>query len=267
MPGRPCRAARGPRATSRRPSRRSRSSVRTSSTARSTRAATSRSCCSRSVISSSWASSAARSSWSSFSTSWRRNVPTTCSARSNTRSSTSGGTHAGDCSPRRRRSGARLRDTVSRRPSIVALTRAAWRWSRIAVSSDSPASRDTSRVARRRRTPATIRSTAASSSTASMTVAATATARAATRSALAGCSSHAPRRSTCAGSARRSRTWSSSRKFSSTKVARFWPSPSLDRGMTAVCGIGTPSGWRNSATTANQSASPPTRPASSAART
>jgi hypothetical protein len=36
-------------------------------------------------------------------------------------------------------------------------------------------------------------------------------------------------------------------------------------GMMAVCGIGTPSGCRNNATTANQSASPPIIPASAAA--
>ena len=35
----------------------------------------------------------------------------------------------------------------------------------------------------------------------------------------------------------------------------------------AVCGIGTPSGWRNSAVTANQSARPPTIAASAKART
>jgi hypothetical protein len=35
--------------------------------------------------------------------------------------------------------------------------------------------------------------------------------------------------------------------------------------MIAVCGIGMPSGWRNSAVTANQSARPPTIDASAAA--
>ena len=35
--------------------------------------------------------------------------------------------------------------------------------------------------------------------------------------------------------------------------------------MMAVCGIGMPSGWRNSAVTANQSAMPPTKPALAAA--
>jgi len=38
-------------------------------------------------------------------------------------------------------------------------------------------------------------------------------------------------------------------------------------GMIAVCGIGRPSGLRNSAVTANQSASPPTSDASAVART
>ena len=46
------------------------------------------------------------------------------------------------------------------------------------------------------------------------------------------------------------------------KVARFSPMRSLLLGMIAVCGIGTPSGWRKSATTANQSAIAPTIAAS-----
>ncbi len=41
---------------------------------------------------------------------------------------------------------------------------------------------------------------------------------------------------------------------------------SLLRGMIAVCGIGRPRGWRNSAVTANQSARPPTIAASAKAR-
>ncbi len=45
------------------------------------------------------------------------------------------------------------------------------------------------------------------------------------------------------------------------------PIRSLLRGMIAVCGIGRPSGCRNSAVTANQSARPPTRPASAKAWT
>ena len=44
------------------------------------------------------------------------------------------------------------------------------------------------------------------------------------------------------------------------------PMRSLLAGMMAVCGSGTPSGWRNSAVTANQSASPPTIAASQNAR-
>ena len=43
------------------------------------------------------------------------------------------------------------------------------------------------------------------------------------------------------------------------------PSRSFCVGMIAVCGIGRPSGWRNSAVTANQSAMPPTNPALAAA--
>ena len=43
------------------------------------------------------------------------------------------------------------------------------------------------------------------------------------------------------------------------------PSRTFCAGMIAVCGIGRPSGWRNSAVTANQSAMPPTNPALAAA--
>ena len=57
------------------------------------------------------------------------------------------------------------------------------------------------------------------------------------------------------------------RKFSWTKVPRLAPIWSFLRGMIAVCGIGSPSGWRKSAVTANQSASAPTIEASAVART
>ena len=52
-----------------------------------------------------------------------------------------------------------------------------------------------------------------------------------------------------------------------TNSDRDEPMASLRVGMIAVCGIGSPSGCRNSAVTANQSASAPTMPASAAART
>jgi hypothetical protein len=58
-----------------------------------------------------------------------------------------------------------------------------------------------------------------------------------------------------------------SRNRSRTKAARFTPMRSLLRGMTAVCGMGSPSGRRNSATTANQSARAPTMAASAMAFT
>ncbi len=46
-----------------------------------------------------------------------------------------------------------------------------------------------------------------------------------------------------------------------TKRPSARPSRAFCAGMMAVCGIGRPSGWRNSAVTANQSATPPTKPA------
>ncbi len=50
-----------------------------------------------------------------------------------------------------------------------------------------------------------------------------------------------------------------------TKRPSARPSRAFCAGMMAVCGIGRPSGWRNSAVTANQSAIPPTNPALAAA--
>jgi len=55
------------------------------------------------------------------------------------------------------------------------------------------------------------------------------------------------------------------RKLSFRKLASVSPIRSLLRGMIAVCGIGRPSGWRKRAVTANQSAMPPTSPASAKA--
>ena len=51
------------------------------------------------------------------------------------------------------------------------------------------------------------------------------------------------------------------------KSARIRATRSLRVGMIAVWGMGMPSGWRNSAVTANQSARPPTSDASAVART
>jgi hypothetical protein len=61
-------------------------------------------------------------------------------------------------------------------------------------------------------------------------------------------------------------TTSSDRKFVATNSDRAEPMSFFRVGMIAVCGIGSPIGRRNSAVTANQSASAPTMPASAAAR-
>ena len=65
----------------------------------------------------------------------------------------------------------------------------------------------------------------------------------------------------------RSATASPVRKLDWMNSPSVSPNCSLRSVMIAVCGIGTPSGWRNSATTANQSASPPTIDASAVACT
>ena len=63
------------------------------------------------------------------------------------------------------------------------------------------------------------------------------------------------------------RMMSPERKFVSTNSPSVRPISSLRVGMIAVWGIGSPSGRRKSAVTANQSASAPTMPPSAAART
>lgn len=88
-----------------------------------------------------------------------------------------------------------------------------------------------------------------------------------TRSACSGCSSHRPSRAPIPTARSRVRTTCSDRKFSPTKSPSDLPSASFFVGMIAVCGIGSPSGRRNSAVTANQSAMAPTMPASAAAAT
>ena len=57
------------------------------------------------------------------------------------------------------------------------------------------------------------------------------------------------------------------RKLPCTNWPRPRPMSSLRLGMIAVWGMGIPSGWRNNAVTANQSASAPTMAASAVART
>ena len=79
--------------------------------------------------------------------------------------------------------------------------------------------------------------------------------------------SHADARATEAELRMRSATAVPLRKFSRKKEASVWPNCSLRATTIAVCGIGSPSGRRKSATTANQSARAPTIEASSAART
>ena len=88
-----------------------------------------------------------------------------------------------------------------------------------------------------------------------------------TFSAFSGCDSHSPARS---GIPAARTFWvinSALRKFSPTKPLNDSPIWSFLFRTIAVCGIGSPSGLRNSAVTANQSAKPPIIPASAAART
>ena len=87
------------------------------------------------------------------------------------------------------------------------------------------------------------------------------------RWACSGSASHTPSRRATPTARSRSASTSGARKFVCTNVPSPRPSWSLRLGMMAVCGIGNPSGCRNSAVTANQSASAPTIAASAVART
>ncbi len=84
---------------------------------------------------------------------------------------------------------------------------------------------------------------------------------------LAGTSSQSAARCGIRAAITRSRMISSRRKLAPMKSCRLTASMSFLRGMIAVCGIGSPSGWRNSAVTANQSAIAPTIDASAPALT
>ncbi len=96
-----------------------------------------------------------------------------------------------------------------------------------------------------------------------VTVAASAT----TRRAFAGSLTQTPSRRAMSAAPSRSRITSSWRKFSAKNSSRLFPNSSFLRGTSAVCGIGRPSGWRNRAVTANQSAIAPTMLASAPAFT
>jgi hypothetical protein len=79
---------------------------------------------------------------------------------------------------------------------------------------------------------------------------------------LPGSVSQLPTRRLSSAASIRSRTTDSCRKFSPMNSSRLRPSSSLRFGISAVCGIGSPSGRLNSAVTANQSAIAPTMDAS-----
>ena len=87
------------------------------------------------------------------------------------------------------------------------------------------------------------------------------------RSALSRSASHAAIRGTTRAVRTRSAMMSGVRKLVWTKSPSVSPNWSLRSGMIAVWGMGMPSGWRNRAVTANQSARPPTMAASSVAST
>src|SRR3954470_3754572 len=106
-----------------------------------------------------------------------------------------------------------------------------------------------------------------SSRTLDSAIAVTSATSSTTRWALAGWASQAPNRRETPAAPMRSRMIASCRKFSPTNSSSPRPSSSFLRGISAVCGTGSPSGCLNRAVTANQSAIAPTIDASAPALT
>ena len=177
------------------------------------------------------------------------------------------GTHHGDSRPKRARRCSRFCSMKRTAPRTPASISSWWRPSAVAISSARPASGATWM---RRRRPTTACSTPACRSSSRSTSTAPAMAALAWRasvSALAGTSNQVARRDATWTPRSFSAMTGGARKFSSTKDPSARPSWSLRVGMIAVWGIGRPSGRRNSAVTANQSARAPTMAASAVART
>ncbi|SKY92245.1 Uncharacterised protein [Mycobacteroides abscessus subsp. abscessus] len=87
------------------------------------------------------------------------------------------------------------------------------------------------------------------------------------RGRFAGSASHVETLRGMSSCSARSTTTAGVMKFSSMNSPSWSPISSFFFLIRAVCGTGMPSGCLNRAVTANQSASPPTMPASDAART
>ena len=142
-----------------------------------------------------------------------------------------------------------------------------WRRSWVMASSTWPDRRATSTWLKPRRARSATNCRTRSSSSAPTAQRPTPTSCSPTRSALAGWANQAATRAATSNSRSLASTCSVARKWVARKWARFSPMRSLFSGMMAVCGIGSPQGCRNSATTANQSATAPTMAASAKAAT
>ena len=142
-----------------------------------------------------------------------------------------------------------------------------WRPLCVRVSSTAASARDMSTCPIKARAAFWMKRSTCASCTVSSAADASRVAWCPSSAALPGAVSHCASRS--AGSCLRISDTSegTSRNLSRTKVARLRPMRAWLRAMTAVCGMGRPSGRRNSATTANQSASAPTMAASAMAFT
>ena len=183
----------------------------------------------------------------------------------NTRPSTHSGTHSGDSSATRCRNTSRLssRNRINAfRPSPSRI----WCWLPSTAMSSTLAT--TGAAGSRRSCASANRSMANRMSSSASTALAPGNAipsSAVSRSGRSPLASHSPIRRGIWAACTRGPTTSGVRKFCWTNSPRLSPIWSFLRGMIAVCGIGRPSGCRNRAVTANQSASPPTIAASLAA--
>ena len=233
----------------------------------SARAPSSGSVRSRSASSRSRASYCWRSSWSGSVTTSSRNRCSTARPFSNTMSSTDSGTHQGDSCPSRSRRVRRLssRNRVSPRSTVSSST---WWWPPSTATSTPRAAIGAAGVsAIRRRTICSTAAWMSSSRSTSPSPASASPAFSPSRAAFSGRTSQAPILLATPRVRSLPTMTSRPRKFCCTNSPRLSPSASFFSGMIAVCGIGSRIGCRNSAVTANQSASAPTMDASAVART
>ena len=177
------------------------------------------------------------------------------------------GTHHGDSRPNRARSSSRFSSIARSMPRTSVSSRSWCRFCAVIMSSARPAKGARGTASIRAITVSSMSAWTSSSRSVSVSPTTMSAEWRATVAALTGSESHSAARAASRPERMRSTIASGDRKLSCTNSPSVRPNWSLRSGMMAVWGIGMPSGWRNRAVTANQSARPPTIDASAVART